>query len=119
MRLSPADNAFVEKRERRVKHWPWVGSLMLAMVVAYGAWLLVKMPHLVNPWYVIESLELGSLSESAKMVMATMLPVVMSALLVFSLVAVLLWFVAFRNERRLIRLVRKLEAELGGGKANG
>lgn len=111
MGLSSADKAFIEKRERRVKYWPLFGAALLATVSAYVAWLWLRMPHMVNPWFVIESLEAGTLPESTIGIMAVMLPVVMAVLLVFAIAVVLLWFVSFYNERRLIRLVRKLEAD--------
>ena len=111
MTLSPEEKTFVEKRERRAKYWPYFGAASLILIAAYGAWLWVKMPHLISPWLVIESLEAGTLSESTMGVMAVMLPFVMVALLVFAFIIVLFWFVAFQNERRLIRLVRKKEAE--------
>lgn len=110
MSLSPADKKFVEKREKRVKYWPFYGGAALVLLIAYGVWLWVKTPHLIKPWHVIESVQAGTLSESTMGVMAFMLPIVMAALLVFAFVVVLLWFVMFYNERRLIRLVRKLEA---------
>ena len=88
------------------------------LVAAYSAWLWVKMPYLIRPWRVIESLETGALPESTMGVMAVMLPFVMAMLLVFAFLIVLLWFVAFYNERRLIRLVRKMETLPAGGKTN-
>jgi hypothetical protein len=93
------------------KHWPIVGVGALVMVVGYGLWLCVKMPHLINPWVVMKSIEAGALTESRTSMMAAMLPVVMATLLVFVLVVVLLWFVSFRNEYRLIRLIRKMEVD--------
>ena len=116
MKLSLADKAFIEKRERRAKYWPFFGGASLMMVVGYGAWLYLKMPHLINPWHVMEQFKAGNLSESTMGVMAVMLPIVMGALLVFALVVVLLLFITFHNERRLIRLVRKLEADSVAGK---
>jgi hypothetical protein len=110
MKLSPADKAFIQRREKRAKYWPLFGAALLAIIGAYGAWLWLKMPHLINPWRVMESLETGTMSESTMGVMAAMLPIVMAAFIVFMLVVVLLWFIPFYNERRLIRLVRKLEA---------
>ena len=119
MRLLPTDKAFVEKRERRTKYWPYYGASLLVIVAAYGAWLWLETPHLINPWRVIESIEAGTLSESTMGIMTVMLPLVMAALLVFAFVVVLLWFVSFNNERRLIRLVRKLEADSESSETNG
>ena len=110
MRLSPADKAFVEKRDRLGRYWPWLGGFSLALVAAYGGWLWARTPQLINPWWVIERIETGTLSESTMAVMAVMLPIVMAAFLVFTFIVILLWFVSFHYERRLIGLVRGLEA---------
>lgn len=91
---------------------------MLLLVVVYGVWLWVKMPHLINPWQVVASIEAGALSDSKIGVMVVMLPVVVDTLLLFTFVVILLWFVAFYNERRLIRLVRRLEADIKSGEMN-
>lgn len=119
MRLSKADKAFVEKRERRVKYWPLFGAALLVTLVTYGAWLWLKVPYLINPWYVIRRLDAGTLSESTMGVMAVMLPVIMATLLVFAFVVVLLWFMSFRNESRLIRLLRELQDASEGDNAKG
>lgn len=118
MNLSPAEKRFVEKRENRLKYWPLFGVFSLVLVAAYGAWLWLKMPYLIDPWHVMERIEMGSLSESTMGVMAAMLPFVMAAFLFFAFFVVLLWFVAFRNERRLVRLIRRLEEESMGEKGH-
>lgn len=117
--LSQADKAFIEKRERRAKYWPLFGAALLVMVITYGTWLWLKMPHLINPWHVIERFEAGTLSDSTMGVMAVMLPIVMAVLLVFAFAVVLLWFIPFRNECRLIRLVWELQKASEGDNANG
>jgi hypothetical protein len=49
------------------------------------------------------------LPDSMAYLMAGMLPVVMLALIAVTVAAVVLAFVAFANERRLVRLLRQLE----------
>ncbi len=109
MSLSSADRSFVKKRETRVKYWPFYGTFSLAILAAYGGWLWLKKPELINPWIVIERLEAGTLSESMMSIMAVMLPIVTATMLMLLFFVVLLSFVAFRNERRLICLIRRLE----------
>lgn len=103
----------------RARHWLRFGLFLLALVAGYGAWLWLKMPHLIDPWHVIASIEAGNLSESTMGVMVVMLPIVIAVFLVFVFFVVLLWFVGFHNERRLIRLIRRLEAGSMGKKENG
>lgn len=111
MGLSSGDKAFVAKRERRARYWPFAGVGSLLLLAAYGAWLWVKTPNLINPWQVLEALEAGTLPESTMGVMVVMLPIVMATFLVFAFAMVLLLFVAFYNERRLIRLIVELESD--------
>ena len=118
MTLSSEEKKFLEKRERRAKYWPYFGAVSLVLVVAYSIWLWVKMPYLIRPWRVIESLEAGTLSESTMAIMSVIRPFVMAMLLVFAFLIVLFLFVVFYNERRLIRLVRKMETLPAGGKTN-
>jgi hypothetical protein len=87
--------------------------------VLYGGWLWVKTPSLINPWHVMDALEAGTLAESTMSVMALMLPIVTATFLVFACVVVLLWFIAFRNELRLIRLLRKLDRESVSSEGSG
>ena len=110
MSLSSADKLFVERRESLVKHWPLVGAGCLALIVSFSTWLWLNIPHLIDPWRVIESLEAGTLPESTVSIMVVMLPILMIFLLVFTFIVVVLVFTGFSNERRLIRLLRKMEA---------
>lgn len=119
MSISSSQKLFVEKRERLAKSWPVVGIVLLAMLTAFVVWAWLKTPYLINPWVVFESLRAGTLPESTANLMVAMLPIVVLSLLFFAFVVVLLFFVAFSNERRLIRLVRKLDQTqevLDGGK---
>ena len=118
MSLSSADRKFVERREKRVKHWPLYGTFSLTILAVYSGWLWLKRPELINPWVVIERLEAGTLSDSTMSIMAVMLPIVIATMLLLVSFVVLLSFVAFRNERRLISLIRRLETGKAGGARN-
>lgn len=106
MSLSQAELLFVDKREKFAKHWPAFGFGILFVLAAFASWLWLKVPHLINPWIVGVGLEKGTLPDSTIVLMAAMLPIVMLFLLVFAGAVVLLAFVAFSNERRLIQLLR-------------
>ena len=109
MSFSSSDRLFVEKRDRLARSWPVVGVVLLALLAGFCGWLWLRTPYLINPWAVFESLRAGTLPESTANLMVAMLPIVMLTLLFFAFVVVLLFFVAFSNERRLIRLIRELE----------
>lgn len=99
------------RRERRARQWPYVATAALLALIGYGTWLWFKVPYLIDPWRVMADLEAGTLPASMTGVMAAMLPLVVSALMLFAIVSVLLWILVFHHERRLIRLLRRLEAE--------
>jgi len=107
MSLSQAESLFVEKREKLTKLWPTFGFGILFVLAAFAFWLWIEVPHLINPWVVRVSLEKGTLPESKMVLMAAMLPIVMLSLLAFAGAIVVLAFVAFSNERRLIQLLRR------------
>jgi hypothetical protein len=101
--------SFLEKRRRLTRLWPWVGSMLLLLLVALAAWLWVSVPWLINPWAVSAALESATLTDSTRTLMAAMLPVVMLTLLLVVAVMIVLAFAAFSNERRLIQLLRRQE----------
>jgi len=115
MSRSPADTLYLAKRERLAKSWPVAGGIILLLLAALAAWLWLKTPYLINPWLVFEHIKSGTLPESTATVMVAMLPIVVLTLLVFAAVVVLLVFAALANERRIIRLLRRLEQESSGG----
>ncbi len=107
MSLSKTELLFVEKRERLTKHWPAFGVGILLLLIVLACWLWLKTPYLLNPWAVGVGLENGTLPESTMALMAVMLPIVMLMFLLFACAVVVLLFVGFANERRLIRLLRR------------
>ena len=111
MALSKREEAWLARRERLLRLWPWAGAALVALVVGGVAALATWVPLMVNPRAVIERLEAGSLGETTLMTLAALLPVVVLMLAGLLLAIVLLAFVAFANERRLLRLVRRLAGD--------
>lgn len=109
MKLISEELRFIEKRERLAASWTFVGALVLALFFAFAIWAWLNVPQLINPWMVVSNLKAGNLPETTVSLMAAMLPVVMLTLLVSAGLVVGLVFCAFSNERRLIRIIRKLE----------
>jgi hypothetical protein len=108
MRLSPEQSSYLAARERFLRWWPAAGIALLGSVLGLGVWLWVSVPTLVSPWACATRLQDGSLAEGTLVLMAGMLPVAMLLLLGFLVAALLLAFAAFRNEGRLLRMVRAL-----------
>jgi len=106
--LSPQQHSYLAERERFLRWWPPLGVLLLGSVLGLGVWLWVSVPTLVSPWTFAARLQEGTLAEGTLVLMAGMLPVAMLLLLGFMVAALLLAFAAFRNEGRLLRMVRGL-----------
>ncbi len=107
MSLSEAELLFVKKREQLTKYWPAFAVGILLLLAALACWLWLKTPYLLNPWAVGVALENGTLPEATMALMAVMLPIVMLMFLLFASAVVVLLFVGFCNERRLIQLLRR------------
>ena len=110
MHLTAADSTFISRRSSLVKYWPVAGSLLLLMLIGLGVWLWIDVPWLINPREVMHALEAGKLADSTLTLMAMMLPVVMLACIVFSVLFVLLAWRGFKNERRLLDIIERLQA---------
>jgi hypothetical protein len=108
MPLSPQQRSYLAGREQFLRWWPPVGIVLLGSVLGLGVWLWVSVPTLVSPWAFAARLQDGSMAERTLVLMAGMLPVAMLLLLGFLVAALLLAFAAFRNEGRLLRMVRDL-----------
>ena len=93
-----------------IRFWPWAGGVVLLALLGLLAWLWFEAPYLVNPVAVSGSIQADTLPASTAVLMAAMLPVVMLAFLIFALIVVVLAFAAFGNERRLLRILRRLES---------
>jgi hypothetical protein len=111
MHLKATDSIFISRRSSLVRYWPVAGSVLLLMLTGLGGWLWIDVPWLINPWEVMEALEAGELPESTLILMAMLLPVVMLACLVFSVLFVLLAWLGFANERRLLEIIDRLQAD--------
>ncbi|WP_116474937.1 hypothetical protein [Zobellella maritima] len=107
MKLSPEESLFVARRAALTSHWPWVGGVLLLLVIAFAAWLWWSVPHLINPWAVTADLQSGALSDTTIPLMAALLPVVTLTFLVFVALTIVMAFAAFANERRLIDIINR------------
>lgn len=112
MELTEREPAFVERRARLARSWPWAGGTCLAVVLGLAVWLWLTRALPINPWAVLGGLETGSVPQSTLALMAAMLPVVVLACLI--VLVLLFGFAAFGAERRLVRIVRKLADGCGG-----
>ncbi len=106
MRLTDEEQRFVAKRARLARTWPYVGAILLVMVVGLGGWLLWSKPLLANPFEVLSRLSSGTVPAPTMELMAGLLPVVVQLCLVLAGTTVLFVFAAFSNEKKYLRMIR-------------
>ncbi|KGE02749.1 hypothetical protein [Pseudohaliea rubra] len=105
--LSPRETAFLRRRERLLRYWPWVGGGLLWLLGCLLLWLWFEVPYLVNPRALARAVEAGELSEQTILMLATMLPVVFLTLLLAVALFLAMLLAVFGRERRLLRLLRR------------
>lgn len=108
MDLTREEELFVEGRAKFARSWPIVGTAMLAVLLLLAGWLLFTRPMLINPWAVLSGLEAGTIPDSTLAIMAALLPVVMLTCLFVLVVALILFSVAFSNEKKHIAIIRRM-----------
>ena len=109
MNLTPKEQAFIDRRRKLLKAWPWAGGGALALLAALVTWLWIEVPMMINPWAAMEAVRGGTLEESTLVVMALMLPILVLAVMGVLGVMVALLFVALSHERRLIGMLDRLQ----------
>ena len=112
MTLSKTELNWLEKRRTLVALWPWAGGGIIAGLLGFAAWLWLAVPLMINPWAAVEAIRAEQVEQSTLIVMAVMLPILMLACLGVLVVAIGLFFVAFTNEKKLIRMVDKLSNQV-------
>ena len=110
-KLTEEEAAFVRRRESLIRSWPWMGRALVLAVVALGVYLYTRNPLLVNPNAVRRALDDQSVPPVMMSLLVSFLPIAVSACLLLMLVIIVLAFAAFGNERRLLKIVRRLGSE--------
>lgn len=111
MVLSEAEKAFIHRRRRLARSWPYVGAGILALIASFVVWLVLTKPLLVNPFLVLSELRSGALQQATVTLMAGLLPVAVSAALMVCIAIVILAYAAFSNERKYLAILERC----GGG----
>jgi len=106
MLLSNEEQQFLAKRSRFVKAWPYVGAILLVMLIGLGMWLFWSKPLLANPFVVLSRLNSSSVPASTMVLMAGLLPVVVLMCVVLAITIVLFAFAAFSNEKKYLAIIK-------------
>jgi hypothetical protein len=107
MMLNTAEKAFIARRRRLIRSWPYVGSGAILLLASFLLWLVVTKPLLANPFFVISELQRGAIEQSTLTLMAGMLPVAVLAAIFVCILTLILVYVAISNERKYLALLER------------
>ncbi len=113
MDMTTAEVGFLTRRKWFSRAFPFVGALMLVMLAGLAVFLYATSPLLVNPLAVVAGIQDGSISESTRDLMATMLPMAILACFAVCASTVGFAFGIAANERKYFSLIDRLQAETG------
>lgn len=117
--LTPAQQAYVERRRRQIRYWP-VAAVLLCLMLAASYLLVYRYdPRYVDPWLLVSEWKAGKVEELLLVQLAAYghLALIGCGLLILMLIvfaSLALW-----SEHRLIRLLDQLQAPPGPGDTHG
>jgi hypothetical protein len=109
--MTDQEQAYVRRRAQLQGWWPWMGCLLLALVLGLWGYLFLSGSLLVNPWALLERLERNDVGVSTLAALAVLGTMGFLSLGVVMLAVLGLLWSAMRNERRLLDIIRKQERE--------
>ncbi|HEX6590606.1 MAG TPA: hypothetical protein VF050_01260 [Moraxellaceae bacterium] len=103
--MTPEQLAYIERRRRQIRYWPFVAATLLALLIACYALLWFKYPLFVSPGALATHLLAGQpdLDQLALMAVMGNLAFIGCGLFIAALIGVA--SLALYNEHRLIRLL--------------
>jgi hypothetical protein len=107
--MSGDDQAYVRRRTRLQRWWPWVGGLLLAAILGLWGYLFASGSLLVNPWALLQRLERNDIGEGTVAALAVLGTMGFLSLGIVMLAVLALLWAGMRNERRLLDIIRKLQ----------
>ncbi len=108
--LQPAQAAFLRRRRKLIRVWPFVGGGLLAALALFSGWLFVQNPLLINPMEIVQRLQGSGLDPSTLMTMAGLLPLVFLSSIFLVLLLILFTFAKFRTESKYLALLAEQDS---------
>ena len=109
--LNEKQIAFLERRVRLNRSWPWVAALLVAVLFLLYLYQFLKNPGLVNPYYVMNGLKTGSLPDTTIHLLATLCSVAILWWGGICLIFILFSLAWMSNERKLVEIIRTLQRQ--------
>ncbi len=104
--MTRPEKAFLARRRRLLRFWPYAGAFAGLAWLGLVAWLGLFVPLLVSPFEVQQRLQADKLAEDSAALMAVMLPVIIDLCLLLTLVVIAFSAVALNTERKYLDILR-------------
>lgn len=103
--MTPQQHAYVQRRRRQIRLWPWVATALLGLLLAVYGWLWWHYPLYVSPAALLAELQSGAPDMERLALLAALgnLAFIGCGLFIAALIGVA--SLALYNEHRLIRLL--------------
>lgn len=111
--MTPEQIAFIARRRRQIRAWPWLAALLLALLAGAYAWLWKVAPHNLDPGVILEEYNMRRLADQELILLAARGSMAMIACGLAVLVLVIMVSLALWNEHRLIRLIEEVSRATG------
>lgn len=112
--MSPEQVAFLARRRRQVRQWPWLAGLLLLVIAATFLVIWLKAPLQLSPLAILGYFRSGLLPDTELVVIASRGSLALIACGLLLLVIVLLLSLSVDNERRLLAVIDDLSRPAAG-----
>ena len=103
--MTPDQLAYLERRRRQIRYWPFMAVFLLLLLAACYGWLYVKTPIYVSPTALVEQLRAQKLGIDQLATLAALGNLAFIACGLFILGLIAFTWLALANEARLIRML--------------
>lgn len=111
--MTPEQIAFIARRRRQIRAWPWLAAVLLVLLAGAYAWLWKVAPHNLDPGVILDEYNMRRLADQELILLAARGSMAMIACGLAVLVLVIMVSMALWNEHRLIRMLEQAMAECG------
>jgi hypothetical protein len=108
MSLSEQEQAFLARRAKLLKAWPYADTTLLITLIGFSAHLFWRVPMLANPYAALARIEANSVPASTMMLSAVLLPILFVICMILASAIVLCTFAHLANAREYLRIIQNI-----------
>lgn len=103
--MTPQQLAYIERRRRQMRYWPFMAVMLTVVLIGCYAFLFIKAPVYVSPFSFVQQLRAHQLGNDQLATLAALgnLAFIACGFFIFALIA--LTSLSLWNEHRLIRMM--------------